>query len=347
MKKLVIILGLIVFFIPFAQGQEKPVLKFNAKYRFKIVQFTDLHFKVDSERSDSALALMKKVIAIENPDLLVLTGDVVCSENAKKAWLQFSQFMVGLKVPWAVALGNHDAEYEMNAEQIIDFLEGIPYCVTEHGPAKISGSGNYVLPIKSAKSHKTAALCYIFDSRMSFVPKTHLGEYEWIDFSQISWYREQSVAFTEQNKGAPLPAVAFFHIPFPEYNDIIGKSTTVGIHRERVSSPDLNSGLFTAMVECKDILGVFVGHDHNNNYIGCLKDICLGYGHVTGRETYGDIGRGARVIELYEGLRKFDSWILKLYECNRDTGYWAPTNNKERMFFVTYPDSFAEPIVIK
>ena len=185
-------------------------------------------------------------------------------------------------------------------------------------------------------------LCYIFDSRGSFDPKTYLGEYEWIDLSQILWYKGQSAAFTGQNKGTQLPAVAFFHIPFPEFNEVVGKSTTVGLKQERVCAPDLNSGLFTAMVESKDVMGVFVGHDHNNNYIGCLKNICLAYGNVTGRDTYGDIGRGARVIELYEGQRKFDSWILKLYECNRNTGYWAPTNSKERMYFVTYPDSFVE-----
>jgi hypothetical protein len=348
MKKLILTFSFIVFLFPWVEGQEKPVLKFNSKNRFKIVQFTDIHFRGDSYRSDSALVLMQKVVEREKPDLLVLTGDVVCSENAKKAWLQFSQFMVGLQVPWAVTLGNHDPEYEMTSKQIIDFLEGLPYCVTESGPSKISGNGNYVLPIKSAKSHKTAALCYLFDSQSSFVPETtNRGVYEWIDFSQIVWYREQSAAYAEQNKGTPLPALAFFHIPFPEYKEVIGKSTTVGLQQEKVCSPDLNSGLYTAMLECKDVMGVFVGHDHNNNYIGCLRDICLAYGQVSGRQSYGDIGRGARVIELYEGQRKFDTWILKLYDCNRDTDFWQPTNSQERMFFVTYPDSFAEPAAKK
>jgi hypothetical protein len=135
--------------------------------------------------------------------------------------------------------------------------------------------------------------------------------------------------------------MAFFHIPLPEFKEIMGKNTTVGIQREVVCSPDLNSGLYTAMFESKDVMGVFAGHDHNNNYIGCLRNICLAYGNATGRQTYGDIGRGARVIELVEGERKFDTWILKLYECNRDKDIWISTNDYERKYFVTYPDSFA------
>jgi hypothetical protein len=96
------------------------------------------------------------------------------------------------------------------------------------------------------------------------------------------------------------------------------------------------------MIECKDVMATFVGHDHNNNFIGCLRGICLAYGNASARQAYGTIGRGARIIELYEGERKFDSWIIKRYECNRDTDLWEPAKDTERKFVVTYPDSFKE-----
>lgn len=345
MKKYIVTLGIILCMFLHVQGQEKPVLKFNSDSRFKIVQFTDFHFQNDSYRSDSAMVIAKTVIEREKPDLVVLTGDLVCTKDTRNAWLKFAQTFIDAKVPWAVMFGNHDSEYELTTEEIINTIAGLPYNVTVSGPDDISGNGNYILPIQSSKSNKTEALCYIFDSHSSFKPRTNLGDYEWIDFSQIGWYREQSATFTRQNGGKPLPAVAFFHIPFPEFKEIIGKSTTYGIQNESVCSPDINSGLYTAMLECKDVMGVFVGHEHNNNYIGCLRGICLAYGQVTGRQCYGDIGRGARVIELHEGQRKFDSWILKLYECNRNTDMWAPTYSKERMFYVNYPNSFVEPTV--
>ena len=47
-------------------------------------------------------------------------------------------------------------------------------------------------------------------------------------------------------------------------------------------------------------------------------DLLVLTGNVTGRHCYGEIGHGARVIELYENARKFNTGILKLYECDRD-----------------------------
>jgi hypothetical protein len=60
-----------------------------------------------------------------------------------------------------------------------------------------------------------------------------------------------------------------------------------------------------------DVMGTFAGHDHLNDYIGELHGIRLGYGRATGYNTYGKEGfpRGARVIQLFEGERRFDTWI--------------------------------------
>jgi hypothetical protein len=334
----------LIYFSGTAQNNEKPLLKFNSQSRFKIVQFTDIHLQYDSYRSDSALVMMKTVIEREKPDLVVLSGDVVGSDNRKKAWLKVAQVMIDAKTPWAAMFGNHDAEYELTKQQTMDAIVGLPYNLTVSGPNEIDGAGNYVLPIQSASSQKTAALCYVLDvSQTNRPPENHSGVYEWIDESQIKWYKNQSAAFTKKNGGTPLPALAFFHIPFPEYNEVVEKSTTVGFQSEVYhSSPDSRSNLFTAMLDCKDIMGTFVGHQHNNNYIGCLNDICLAFGQTSGRQVYGERGAGARVIELYEGQRKFDSWILKLYDNSRELDIWTPTHSTERMFFVSYPESFVE-----
>ena len=362
MRKLFIFLGVIFFLFPFVEGQEKPVLKFNSNSKFKIVQFTDIHLQYDSYRSDSSLAMMKAIIESEKPDLVMLTGDIVGSDNRKKAWEKVAQVMIDAKVAWAAMLGNHDAEYELDKEQTMNVIANLPYSLTVSGPKEVSGAGNYVLPIQSAKSNKTVALCYVLDVSQTKSPPRNgdnSGVFEWIDESQVRWYKEQSAAFTKQNGGKPFPALAFFHIPLPEYQEVAGKSTTLGSLSERVSfsreegaassregrasaSRNYKSNLYTAMLECKDVMGTFAGHVHNSDYIGCLNDICLAYGQSTGRQISGDNGCGARIIELYEGQRKFDSWILKLYNYSRDADIWTPTYSKERMFFASYPDSFDE-----
>src|SRR5690554_4940388 len=344
MKKLFITFSLIVCSFLIVIGQERPILKFNSQSRFKIVQFTDIHIQYDSYRSDSALVMMKTVIEREKPDLVILTGDVVGSDNRKKAWLKVAQVMIDSKTPWAAMLGNHDAEYELNKQQTMDAIVGLPYNLTISGPEEIAGAGNFVLPIQSSSSDKTAALCYVLDvSATNRPPENHTGVYEWIDDSQVEWYKRQSTAYTKQNGGKPLPALAFFHIPFPEYNEVVGKSTTVGYQAEvHPTSPDSRSNFYAALQDCKDVMGTFAGHQHNNNYIGCLNDICLAFGQTSGRQVYGERGSGARVIVLHEGQRKFDSWILKLYDNSRELDIWSPTQNADKLFFVSYPESFKE-----
>lgn len=343
MKKTIAILLIILsmpVFLPARENSPKPVLRFNSERKFRIVQFTDIHFQYNSHRSDSALVLMKKVIASEKPDLIVLTGDIVCSANTRLAWLSLSKVLTDAKIPWAITLGNHDIEYEMTGKEIMQTVEGMPFCLTVNGPENISGNGNYTLDIQSSDLRKTAAILYCFDSHSGIDPVTVYGNYEWIKSDQIDWYKKQSSISAGKNGGKPLPSLAFFHIPLPEVNEIVRTNSYTGISKEVVCSPIVNTGLFAAMVESKDVIGIFTGHDHNNNYIGSMCNICLAYGNVTGRQCYGDIGRGARVIDLYEGEPRFDTWILKLYECDRDKDIWTPVNDRKRKYFVSYPDSF-------
>lgn len=343
MKKSFILLCMVCSILAVQGGEgKKPVLRFNQDGKFRIVQFTDVHFQYNSYRSDSALMMMKAAVEEEQPDLVVLTGDVVCSKDTRLAWLALAKPFIEAKVPWAVMLGNHDIEYELSGNQIMDVIADLPYSLTVNGPENISGNGNYILKIMSPDASKAEALLYFLDSHSGFHPRGELGSYEWIEFDQIRWYRDQSKKMTATNGGIPMPSLAFFHIPLPEYKEIIGNETTAGIQKESVCSPDLNSGLYTAMLESKDVMGMFVGHDHDNNYIGYLRGICMAYGNASGRQCYGKIGRGYRVIELYRNQRKFDTWIRTKYECDRDKDIWKPTNDQQRKFMVTYPDSFIE-----
>jgi hypothetical protein len=342
MKKTIVFVLIILSYsipvYPLPGGKNaRPVLKFNPDGKFKIVQFTDLHFRYKSYRSDSSLLLIKKVIRDEKPDLAVFTGDIIVSKDTRLAWIALSEAMTSTCVPWAVTFGNHDTEHELTGSQIIELLSGMPNNLTRNGPGDISGNGNYIIEIEAARSSRPAAALWFFDSHGPF-PYGQKNKWDYIKHDQIEWYRKQSVRMTEKNNGNPLPALAFFHIPLPEYREI--KNTAIGINRETITPAEINSGLFSAMFESGDVMGVFTGHNHNNNFIGCLYNICLAFGNVSGRESYGNIGRGARIIELSEGERKFSTWILNLYDCDREKDTWLPTGDRSPKFFVTYPDSF-------
>lgn len=277
--------------------------------KFKMVQFTDIHWDPKSAGCEATEHTIKSVLEIEKPDLAILTGDIVTSDPALEGWKSIIRIFEEEKMRFDVTMGNHDAEY-LDKQTIYDLLVKSPYFVGSHGPKEIKGCGNHVLPIYGSKqSDKVASLLYCIDS--NDYPETEdLGHYDWIHFNQIEWYRDQSKNFTAGNGGEPLPALAFFHIALPEYRHLIGKKTTWGRCDEGdACAADVNSGMFASFVDCKDVMGVFVGHDHDNDFLGQEKNIVLAYGRVTGKDAYGEFIRGGRVVELYEGKRQFDTWI--------------------------------------
>ena len=157
--------------------------------------------------------------------------------------------------------------------------------------------------------HKTTkALLYCIDSN-DYPESKDYGTYDWIHFDQIAWYRQTSARFTKENGGNPLPALAFFHIALPEYDAIPNNGTMLGEKNEGSGASKINSGLFASFIEMGDVMGAFVGHDHDNDFIGTHYQIALAYGRVTGTDAYGDLERGMRVIELKENERSFDTWV--------------------------------------
>ena len=278
------------------------------------MQFTDLHWLKGNAKNDSTIYLMEMLISSEQPDLVVLTGDIVVSDGALEGWRDVKRPMVNTRTPFAVTFGNHDVETDMDKSQIMEFLKNRPYNLTRDACELVDGNGNCTLSIASSKDERSDNwLIYLFDSH-SYPSRKSLGSYDWIKNSQIQWYREQSEA-TRVKNNMIVPSLAFFHIPTPEYEVVRHLDYILGNHSEKVCSPELNSGLIAAFIENQDVVGTFVGHDHNNDYIVAPRgEICLAYGRKTGFVSAYDeiLERGARVIDLHENEKRFDTYIVTL-----------------------------------
>lgn len=276
--------------------------------KFRILQLTDIHWDAGSEKCSGTAASIKAVIDSARPDLIVLTGDIVTAAPAREGWNDILSLLDNAGIPFAMVNGNHDAEF-MQPYEIYGMLAQSEYFVGERGPEEISGYGNYVLPVYSSDgSGKAALLVYCLDSN-DYPEDKFYGHYNWIQHDQIEWYRHTSSRYAAENSGTPLPALAFFHIGLPEYADMSAGGQCYGHNTEGGGYPRINSGMFASFVEMKDVMGVFVGHDHDNDFIGQEYGIALAYGRVSGYDAYGTLERGGRVIEIAEGRRQFDTWI--------------------------------------
>ncbi len=280
-------------------------LKFRSDSTFKIAQITDVHFNNEyPEAQQTSILLFKEVIENEQPDLVVMTGDIVTSDATLEQWDRVIAPFKEAGVPVAVVLGNHDDEWEVDRETLYKYFKESTDCLIDIDDMtlEIKGSDN------SAK-----ALIYLIDSH-SDSELDRVGGYGWIQPTQIDKYRATSAMYTQSNGGNPLPALAYFHIPLPEYTEAYNsKPSFYGSRGEEECPPKINTGMFSAMVIAGDVMGCFVGHDHVNDYVAYLHDIALCYGRVSSiGATYGYLRPGSRIVVLHEGERKFDSYIYEM-----------------------------------
>jgi len=287
------------------------ILRFNNNHKFKIVQFTDTHYAAGDERSLPSIACQNLVLDVERPDFVIYTGDLIFGKPAEKSFDEVLSPVIKRNIPFSVVWGNHDEEFGLTRKECFEYIKKFPHNFTST-QKDISGFSNYVLTVKNAVN-QDAAILYGIDSNAYF-KDTKISEYDFVHDDQIQWYLKETKRLTGQNGGNPIPALAFFHIPTPEFAEASGNNNAflIGIRKEEVCSPTINSGLIAAFLQGKDVMGVFVGHDHVNDYLVDYKGIALCYGHYSGgRTVYHDIpdGNGARVIELTEGKHTFKTWI--------------------------------------
>ena len=289
-----------------------PDLKFRADGKFKILQLTDTHYVFGDPRSRRALQNVEEMLDLEKPDLVIHTGDVIYGKPAEESLREILAPLSARRIPFAVTFGNHDEEFGKSRQEVFDIVRSLPYNINVGVPG-IHGVSNDVITLSSARNADKKWILYLFDSlHHSSLPD--VKGYDYIHFDQIAWYRRQSEAFTRQNGGAPIPSLAFFHIPFPEYIYALRldrRRVLRGNFGEEPASPGVNSGLFVSMKEMGDIRAVICGHDHDNDYAMQWNGMFLMFGRFSGCDTvYNDLKpSGARIIELTEGESGFRSWI--------------------------------------
>ena len=291
-------------------ADQSKVLKFNTEGTFKIVQFTDFHYKSTSKRKQENIDIMNHVIEVEKPDFIVLTGDIVI-DPVEQGWQEVTKPLIDAKIPWSITFGNHDGETEITKDAIFSWLKEMPYFIGEKGD--VSGVINCALPVYSNDGSTIGSVLYLFDSQ-DYCPTRKYSKYDFIKFDQIAWYREISKKFTAENGNKEIPSLAFFHIPLQEFilvsEETKEKTRFTGQQFEPVKPSEVNSGLFASFIEMEDVFGVFAGHDHENSYIGQVGEICLSYGQVSGVEAVDtNITRGARIIKIHENKFALESWV--------------------------------------
>lgn len=301
MKRIISILAAAAITLA-AAAQSKPVLKFGDDGKFKILQLTDIHYKYGKSESKTAIECINSVLDAENPDFVVITGDLVYGEGVVEAIKEITAPIVNRGIPFSTVFGNHDVQFECTLSQIYDQIQAMPLSVMPVRGEDVV-SPDYTVEIMSSDKGRVANVLYCMDSHsVTRIPDA--GKYDWLQPMQIMWYIDQSTMYTDDNGGKIVPSLMFLHIPLPEYKYASEnkKNILTGKKGEKVCSPELNSGMYAAMRGQGDIYAVFCGHDHDNDFATSYRGVLLAYGRYSGGKTvYNNLKpNGARVIELTE-----------------------------------------------
>ena len=287
-------------------------LRFNSNHEFTILQFTDLHFGEDENSDWNTQSLQEFLIAMVKPDMIVITGDAVSGyawdkkspDFYKKNWEKFTAAFTKMGIRYAFAHGNHDTDADLNAKEVGELDKTHPYSLYNGTDAIDPESySNYNLEVKSSFEgfkDRASALLWIFDSKNRGCLDSRQS-WGCLTQNQLDWYFQTSAGYLNTDQYNLVQGLAFFHIPLVEFMDLWNYGKTDGTKADPVSCPLVNTQAFSAFRSAHNIKGIFVGHNHNNDYIGNFKGIDLAFGRKTGFGGYGpDYKHGARVIKLSE-----------------------------------------------
>ncbi len=308
-------------------------LRFDSKGNFRILQLADCQDGMLPRYG--MIEFIEKALEKYKPDLVVFTGDntttVDTEIEAKMAIEAIIEPVAAAGVPFTFVFGNHDAE-NVSKEYHYSIYTSFSNCMAYDAVPEMYGMGTHNLPIYSADGSKIAYNLWMFDSNMYAE-----GGYDHIHEDQLQWYVDASNVLKEQNGGEAVPSLAFQHIVPNEALDYIlvsDKAVEGGyesegkwyyldpeyvekgaILMERPCPGAVDSMQMELFEQQGDVLGVFVGHDHINDYIinttlknakGESIDIVNTPGATF--SSYGNEQmRGCRIIDLNEK----DPWNYK------------------------------------
>lgn len=315
------------------------IIKENGK-PLRILQLTDIHIggSVFTRKKDKmALEAVAKIVQKAKPDFVAVTGDMVYpmpwllqgTRNNLKASKMFASVMEASGVDWTVVFGNHDGEVwaKCTKAQLGDFYSSQPHCHFKKGDEKITGVGNYCIPVLNEDGSVNTALMFV-DSN-SYLTWNFFSGFDTIHDDQIAWYKDTITNLS--NDGCIVPSLAFFHIPPKEFKDgwekcYLGTGEAV-YHGGFVQEKDnyfgypktVESKFFPEMVKFGSCKGMFMGHDHLNTLSISYQGIRLTYGMSIDYNAYKGIEkrhtqRGGTIIEIYDDA-SFDVKMLPLSSC--------------------------------
>ncbi len=338
-----------------ASAKEDKNLRFGNDGKFTILQITDT--QDDRYIADGLVEFIEKSIEATNPDLIVITGDLVedsragdisdseifkegvtvdgdyeaTLENTKKAVEQIFAPLEKSGIPYAVTQGNNDYKSNVTNEDWLKIYSEYPGCIAFDMSDDAEGKIDFYLPVLSSSSDEAAFGIWMLDNGRGFSQ------------DQLEW-------FSAYNTNG-VPSVVFEHIPVDDMGNlyeecsifdegvIIDGGETYRLrgdiahgHAEGIIKPGASTAEFAAWKN-KNVVGAFFGHWHTSGFTGVWDSITLGITYGCQFSKSGPYG--VRTVTLDEAGGTIETELYKYidgeFTVQVDEPYAQPDNAFEEI----------------
>lgn len=168
---------------------------------------------------------MNEVLDVENPQLVVLNGDLITGENTflsnSTSYIdQIAKPMLQRDLPWASTYGNHDSAFNLSRADILGRERLYQNALTNQMVfGRNSGVSNYYLLVYPHNDTTVPNLIlWFFDSRGGFLYQQldssgdQIGQQNWVDQNVVNWFQATRDSLSRQYQKT-IPSLAFVHIP--------------------------------------------------------------------------------------------------------------------------------------
>lgn len=327
------VLGDILTEADLKEGQSEKIVEKNGK---KMISYGDLTDEQYAKVEEEYVAKVKKLKEKAIEELAGLFADnktyftLVFGNHDHQ---QFGRF--------------NERNRDTNKEYLLSLYQkyGKEYCLATDDHPELSGVGTQNLTVLSSDGTKVAYNLYMIDSNTYYYKDGKEMGYDAVHTDQIEWCKGVASELKQQNGGKAVPAMTFQHIIIQEiYEKLFVKSLfSLGDVGEDFESYDedgvyyysylpkvanmesgflfekpcpgyYNYGQFDAVKEAGDVVAMFSGHDHTNDFTVDIDGIkVINTGGCTFNSYGSELNRGVRVIDLDEKELSNDSKAFETF----------------------------------